>query len=138
MPSRRYYIAVLPVAHLNGKLAPIAQKCPNTEDSEAVEVQGFWYGYRRRESPNISRFGIRTKCRDLNTRPYTPAEEENRILFTASLHAVYEHKALADDWALCLADFVRQRAYATPIGYAVAACRANGGEWLDEWNSLRS
>lgn len=133
MPSRRYYIAIAPVQHLNGKLAPCRVKCPNTSEPEPEPVTGFMYGYKRKESPEISRFGFRDMCRDLNTHPYTPAEEENRILFTASLAAVHEHKAIAADWALCMADFERQDRYKTPIGFAVAACRYNGGEWLEDW-----
>ena len=133
MPSRRYYISIAPVAHINGKMAPVAVKCKNTEDPEHTTATGFWYGYRRKEAPDINRFGIRTQCRDLTTHPYTAEEDENRTLFTASLNSVYVHKKITADWALCLADFARQKEYATPLGYAVAACRANGGDWLPEW-----
>lgn len=135
MPSRRYYISIAPVAHINGKMAPQYIKCPNTEDPEQAHTRGFWYGYKRRAAPNISRFGIRTKCRDLTQKPYTAEEDENRILFTASLRAVYDHKAVEGDWSLMLADFRKQSRYGTAIGYAVAAVRANGGEWLPEWVS---
>ena len=134
MPSRRYYIAIAPIDHINGKMAPARVKCPNTEDPDHTTVQGFWYGYKR---PNIdvSRFAIRTECRDLTEHPYTPAEDENRSLFTASLMTVRDHHQIAADWSLMLEDFHRQKRYTTPIGYAVAACRANGGEWLEEWTS---
>lgn len=135
MPSRRYYIALAPVDHINGKMAPVRVKCPNTTDSEAVEVSGFWYGYRHHNRPDISRYGIRTMCRDLNTKPYTTAEDENRSLFTASLQAVNTHHSIAADWSLMLADFDKQRRYISPIGYAVAACRSNGGQWLPEWTA---
>lgn len=135
MPSRRYYIAIAPISHINGKMAPNRVKCPNTDDPEHTHVSGFWYGYKRRSNPEVSRFGIRDKCRDLNTNPYTAAEDENRTLFRASLVAVYDHKAVQEDWALCMADFSRQDRYTTPIGYAVAAVRANGGQWLDEWTA---
>lgn len=130
MPSRRYYIAIAPVEHINGKMAPVAVKCPNTEGPETFT--GFWYGYRRRNIPT-SRYGIRTKSRDLLTKPYTPAEDENRTLFTASLHATFTHKTIAADWTLMMADFRAQDRYTTPIGYAVAACRSNGGEWPPDW-----
>lgn len=133
MPCRRYFIALAPVAHINGKMAPVAVKCSNTEDPEHTHARGFWYGYKRQAAPNVSRFGIRTICRDLTAHPYTPAEDENRTIFTASLHAVYEHKMIAADWALMLADFSRQTQYATPLGYAVAGVRSNGGVWLEEW-----
>lgn len=130
MPSRRYYIATAPVAHINGKMAPQWQKCPNTDDSEHVVVDGFWYGYKRNQ---VSRFGVRQRCRDLNTRPYTPAEFENRTLFTSSLLAVYKHKTAPADWALMLIDFDRQDRYTSPIGFAVSVCRMRGGDWPPEW-----
>lgn len=133
MASRRFYIAIAPVAHINGKMAPQRVKCANTEDPEHTTVSGFWYGYRRQANPDVSRFGIRTECRDLTTHPYTTAEDENRTLFTSSLFAVYDHKTIAEDWALMLNDFKAQKKYTTPIGFAVAACRSNGGEWLPEW-----
>lgn len=133
MPSRRYYIATAPISHINGKMAPHWEKCPNTSDPEHTTVRGFWYGYKTSIAPDVSRFGIRTVCRDLNTHPYTPDEDENRTLFTSSLFAVYDHKTVTADWALMLADFADQDRYKTAIGYAVACCRANGGEWLPEW-----
>lgn len=132
MPSRRYFIALAPVAHINGKMAPNWQRCPNTEDPD-IKNQGFWYGYKRAADPDTSRFGVRVLSRNLIDHPYTPAEDENRTLFTSSLFAVYDHKEIAADWALMLQDFKRQDRYGTPIGFAVAACRANGGEWLQEW-----
>ena len=132
MPSRRYYIALAPFDHINGKMAPARVKCPNTEDPEHTTVPGFWYGYKR-PGIDINRFAIRTQCRDLSTNPYTAAEDENRTLFTSSLFAVYDHKTVPGDWALMLQDFDRQTRYTTPIGFAVAACRSNGGEWLNEW-----
>lgn len=132
MPSRRYYIALAPVDHINGKMAPARVKCPNTEDPEHTTVSGFWYGYRRPKI-DINRYAIRTRCRDLTQKPYTPAEDENRILFTSSLHAVYAHQAIPADWALMLIDFRAQDTYTTPIGFAVACCRSNGGAWLPGW-----
>ena len=135
MPCRRYFICIAPVDHINGKMAPVAVKCSNTEDPEHIVAKGFWYGYRRKAAPNISRFGIRTMRRDLEQHPYTPAEDENRTLFTASLHAVFAHRDIAADWALMIADFNKQSRYGTPIGYAVAACRSNGGNWLQEWTA---
>lgn len=133
MPSRRFFISIAPLQHINGKMAPAAVKCPNTDDPEHSEVRGFWYGYRRQAAPDVSRFAVRTQCRDLQTHPYTTAEDENRTLFTSSLFAVYDHKEIAGDWALMLGDFSRQSRYKTPIGYAVAECRRNGGEWPQKW-----
>lgn len=135
MPSRRFYIATAPIGHINGKMAPVATICSNSDDPEHEPAVSFWYGYRHRATPNVSRFGIRSVRRDLATHPYTAAEDENRTLFRASLQAVYEHKKITTDWGKMLADFSAQDKYTTPIGYAVAACRANGGEWLDDWTA---
>lgn len=134
MPSRRYFITIAPVSHLNGKLAPTYIKCPNT-DEPGTEYPGFWYGYKRRSNPSVSRFGVRYHGRDLIAHPITPAEDENRTLFTSSLFAVYDHQQVEQDWQLMLEDYKSQTKYNTPIGFAVASCRANGGEWLEKWTS---
>ena len=131
MSSRRYYIATAPVSHINGKLAPVRVKCPNTT-SEETEVDGFWYGYKRHD---VSRYGIRTRCRNLNSKPYTAAEDENRTLFRMSLNAVYANRGILHNWELMLADFATQTAYKTPIGFAVAMTRENGGEWRGDWTA---
>lgn len=133
MPSRRYYIAIAPIEHLNGKLAPVRVKCKNTTDSEHRESEGFFYGYRRAARPSVTRYAVRTLSRDLNTNPYTPQEEENRTLFTAALNATYAHQAIEEDWQAMLADFEAQSIYVTPLGFAVAMCRQNGGEWPPKW-----
>ena len=135
MPSRRYFIATSPVAHINGKMAPLYIKCPNTDNPEAVEVAGFWYGFKRQARPSISRYAIRKHCRFLQTKPYTPSELTNRQTFTASLEAVHLHHEIADDWALMLQDFSKQTKYPTPIGYAVAMVRDNQGIWLPCWST---
>lgn len=133
MPSRRYFITIAPVSHINGKMAPCYVKCPNTTDPEE-ENPGFWYGFKRRTSP-VSRFGVRYKGRNLNTHPVTTAEDENRSLFTLALQAVNLHRDIAADWALMLADFDKQSRYQTPNGFAVAECRANSGQWPARWTS---
>lgn len=135
MPARRYYIATLPVQHINGKMSPVAVKCSNSADPSQEPEVSYWYGYRHKASPNVSRYGIRSQRRDLSTKPYTAQEDENRTLFTSSLQAVNEHYQIAGDWELCERDFLQQFDYATPRGYAVARCRANGGIWPEEWTS---
>lgn len=139
MPSRRYYIAVAPVEHINGKMAPVRIKCPNISDpSEVVEVSGFWYGYRRQARPDVSRYAIRTICRNLQYKPYTTAETTNRDAFTAALEAVNTHRVVEGDWLLMLQDFAHQTRYPTPNGYAVAICREYGGVWPSRWISNAS
>lgn len=134
MPSRRYFTTIAPIEHINGKMAPVYVKCPNT-DEPGKEYPGFWYGYKRRNNPSVSRFGVRHLGRNLIAHPVTAAEDENRTLFTSSLYAVYDHQQIPGDWALMMTDFIEQKRYSTPIGFAVASCRANGGEWLDRWTS---
>lgn len=133
MPARRYYIATLPVQHINGKMAPVAVKCSNSPDPSSEPEVSYWYGYRHRATPLVSRYGIRSQRRDLTAKPYTAAEDENRTLFTMALNAVNDHYDIAADWELCMADFKRQYDYATPRGYAVARCRQNDGAWPAEW-----
>lgn len=129
MSSRRYYIATAPVSHINGKLAPVRVKCKNTYEEEK-DVEGFWYGYKRH---NINRYGIRQRCRDLNEHPYTAQEDENRTLFRLSLLAVYSNKRIDKNWSLMLQDFEMQKDYKTPLGFAIAMTRENGGEWRSDW-----
>lgn len=133
MPSRRYYTTTLPVEHLNGKLAPVDTVVHNTADLSELVQDGFLYGYKIR-GRQTSRFGIRKRARNLNSNPYTPAEDENRTLFAASLQEVYAHKQIASDWALMLVDFDKQQRYISPIGYAVAATRDNQGVWPERWS----
>lgn len=133
MPAKRYYIATLPVQHINGKMAPVKVKVSNIAAGEPAPDVSFWYGYRRKSSPMVSRYGIRAEHRMLENNPYTTAEQENRDLFTASLNAVYLHKANRGEWALCLEDYRQQLEYRTPLGFAIAMVRANSGEWLDAW-----
>lgn len=133
MPARRYYIAILPVSHINGKMAPVSVKCPDTDDPAAVDNAGFWYGYRLSKKPNVNYYGIRTKSRNLQNKPYTANELESRTLFTTALIAVREHFGVSPDWELMLEDFNKQSEYITPRGYAVSKCRANNGEWLEKW-----
>lgn len=133
MPARRYYIATIPVQHINGKIAPVSVKCSNSLDPDSEPKVSYFYGYRHFATPSVSRYGIRQKRRNLSVKPYSTAEEENRTIFTTSLHAVYEHQRIAGDWDLMLKDFAIQEDYATPIGFAVAMVRANSGEWLGRW-----
>lgn len=135
MTARRYYIATLPVSHINGKMAPVAVAVSNSEDPAKEPDVSFWYGYRHKATPNVSRYGIRSVRRNLTTKPYTAAEDENRTLFTMALQAVNEHYGVAGDWELCLQAFSRQRQYKSARGFAVAICRDNLGRWPAEWTA---
>lgn len=135
MPARRYYIATLPVQHINGKMAPVRVKCSNVAAGDTPPETSFWYGYRLQSSPDISRYGIRTEHRMLEDKPYTAAEEENRTLFTMSLQAVNLHRQIAGDWEQCKNSYQGQKDYKTLNGYAVAMTRQNQGIWPEEWTT---
>lgn len=135
MPAKRFYIATLPVEHINGKMAPVKYKCSNVAAGEPVPDTSFWYGYRRKTSPFVSRYGIRTEHRKLEEHPYTIAETENRDLFRAALLAVNANHKIPANWELCREDFMAQEEYRTQIGFAIAMCRENAGQWLDAWTA---
>lgn len=133
MPARRWFIAYMPVEHINGKMAPVAYKVANVPEGTQPDTNSFWYGYRHKYSPDISRYGIRSQHRMLEEHPYTASEEENRTLFRMALENTYLHREIAGDWELCLQDFDKQKDYKTALGYAIATCRANNGEWPEDW-----
>ena len=136
MPSRRYYITTAPVAHINGKMAPVEIRCSNSYDPESETPVSFWYGYRRNIAPNTSRFAIRSNRRNLTSNPYTDDEQDNRDLFTNSLNAVYTNMRIGTRKMLCVLDFNRQSKYTSLYGYAIAETRANGGVWPARWRRL--
>lgn len=132
--SRRWYIPMMPISHINGKIAPQSYKASNTDDPEKTEIDGYFYGYRHKFSKKNC-FGIRKRCRDLTKNPYTTAEQENRDLFSISLLEVQMHWQNEDERKLCIADFEKQNYYHTARGMAIALVRENGGEWLPEWTT---
>lgn len=132
MPSRRYIVTKAPIDHINGKMERVAIKCKDTENPEEIIQEGFWYGYRRKIS-NVNRYGIRKKGRDLLSHPYTAQELENRTLFTISLQVVNANLKEPDKRAKAQNAFLAQIEYRTLIGFCVAMVRANGGEWLPDW-----
>lgn len=129
--SRRYFITTLPVEHINGKMAPSSTRCKNTYTPEAEHVS-YYYGYRRLVK-SVNRYAIRSIPRDLNTNPYTSRELQSRELFVNSIAAVQVYRRKPIPWGLCLEEFNKQDTYQTPIGFAIATCRKNGGEWPERW-----
>lgn len=132
MPTRRYYIAIAPIDHINGKMAPVADVVHNEIDPPVDPTGGFWYGYRPRWS-NRSYYGIRTRPRNLTTNPYTAAELDNRTLFTTSLQAVNAAWSDMTKRNKCLAEFYTQKQYSTPKGFATGITYFNGGTWPARW-----
>lgn len=131
--SRRYFTTTLPVEHINGKMAPSSTRCKNTNTPEG-EHASFYYGYRRIVK-SVNRYAIRSIPRDLNTNPYTAHELESRALFVNSIAAVHAYRREPIPWELCMQEFRLQHEYSTPIGFAIANCRKNGGEWPERWLS---
>ena len=128
----RYIRTIMPLEHINGKLAPVRVKCPDSMSEEDVYTDGFFYGYSTKYS-DVNYFAVRTKCRNLTKTPVTQAERANRTLFTNALEAVFE--AMQDERKrnLCKADFEKQTRYRTIRGFAVAVTRENGGVWPSFW-----
>lgn len=87
--ARRYIIHTPPVQHMNGKLAPSSQVVHNQPDTSETE-DGFYYGYRHRKRPNISRYALRDKARNLSLNPYTPGETRQKALFTQCVQIAQE------------------------------------------------
>lgn len=133
MPTRRYYIAVLPIEHINGKMDQVANKVHNTPNPPAEPVDGFWYGYRPRYASR-SYYGIRRNPRNLTTNPYTQDELEHRTLFTDSISAVNAAWSNLTKRQKCLDEFyTAPQGYATPRGFAVGQTYANQGVWPSRW-----
>lgn len=129
--ARRYYITTLPIAHINGKMAPVSVTCPNSTGER--ENEGFYYGYRHRTAPHISRYAIRKKSRNLLRNPVTHGEIENQSLFSNSQIIADTHMLNTAEREKVKADFRRQRAYTTLRGFAFAGVYKNGGEWPEKW-----
>lgn len=133
MPSKRYFISIIPVQHINGKMSRVCDRVHDTTTPDIDSGVSFYYGYRRKSNPAVSRYGLREKGRNLLAHPYSTDETMNRQLFQDSLREISTHYSIPGDWSLMLRDYQQQHQYATPRGYAVAMVRANGGEWLSRW-----
>lgn len=133
MPTRRYYIAVLPIEHINGKMDQVSNVVHNTQNPPAEPVDGFWYGYRPYWA-NRSYYGIRRNPRNLTTNPYTQEELDQRTLFTDSLSAVNAAWSNPIKRKKCLDEFYTDpKNYKTPRGFAVGETYNNGGTWPSRW-----
>lgn len=131
MATRRYYIATLPVEHINGKMDQVSNVVHNTPNPPAVPVDGFWYGYRPYWSSR-SFFGIRRNPRNLSTNPYTQDELEQRTLFTDSIAAVNAAWSDLTKRDKCLQEFYTSN-FSTPRGFAVHETYLNQGVWPSRW-----
>lgn len=130
--ARRYIIHMPPVQHMNGKLAPSSLVCHNQPDSSETE-NTFFYGYRYSKRPDISRYALRDKARNLSVHPYTAGETATKATFTVSVELALQ--LLEDDQthSKIARDFRRQRRYVRIYNYAIAEIVKNGGEIPPRW-----
>lgn len=126
MPSRRYYIAIAPVEHMNGKLSQASEIVKNNPTSDSGQGVSFYYGYRLGNRP-LSRFALREKARNLSVNPYTADETANKQYFKSCTQVV--DAALQDPVKRASAEesFKRQSHYVYLRNYCIAMTQKNGG-----------
>lgn len=117
--ARRYIIHTPPVQHMNGKLAPSSQVVHNQPDTSETEA-GFYYGYRHRKKPNISRYALRDRARNLSINPYTRGEERVKTLFTECVALAIDMLADTATYYRILEAFKQQRKYVRLYNYTIA------------------
>lgn len=125
--ARRYIIHTPPVQHMNGKLAPSAQVVHNQPDTSETE-DGYYYGYRHRKKPNISRYALRDKARNLSLNPYTRGEERVKTLFTDCVALAIDMLADAATYYRIRKAFKQQRKYIRIYNYTIAELVKHNGQ----------
>ena len=123
--GRRYMIPLPPVGHMNGKLAPSSQIVHNQPDSSETE-DSFYYGYRYAARPDVTRFALRDRARNLSTHPYTQDEERTKAAFTDAVAEAVD--ILADPQRRASADeaFRHQKRYIRLYNFIVATIVRRG------------
>lgn len=124
--ARRYIIHIPPVQHMNGKLAPSSQVVHNQPDSSETE-DGFYYGYRHLKKPNISRYALRDKARNLSEHPYTQGEEASKAMFEQCVQTALQLLSNPTMRIRIAAAFRAQRRYVRLYNYTIATLVRNGG-----------
>lgn len=126
--ARRYIIPLPPVGHMNGKLAPSSQVVHNQPDTTHTE-DGFYYGYRYAARPDVSRFALRDKARNLSVHPYTLDEERTQQAMTDAV--AYAQSVLADPQrrAAAASAFRTQHRYIRLYNYIIATAITMGTPW---------
>lgn len=137
MASRRYYIALAPVEHINGKMAPVRVKCKNVQTEEQSEQDGFYYGYKKQATQGLSRYAIRTRGRVLSIHPYTSWERFYHQNFADSVTTIKNVKTRRpNSWRMMLAEFNTQKKYLYPWNFALAETIKNYSEWPSRWSPV--
>lgn len=125
--ARRYVIHIPPVQHMNGKLAPSAQVVHNQPDTSETE-DGYYYGYRHQKRPDISRYALRDKARNLSLNPYTRGEERVKATFTDCVALAIDMLADEATYLRILRAFNQQRKYIRIYNFTIAELVKNNGQ----------
>lgn len=117
---------------MNGKLAPSSLVCHNQPDSSETE-NTFYYGYRYAARPDVSRYALRDRARNLSEHPYTDGEEVAKALFTACV-AMAKSMLAGSEWRPnIIRAFGQQRRYCRLWNYTVAELVSHNGHPPPEW-----
>lgn len=124
--ARRYAIYMAPVEHLNGKLAPSSHVCHNQPDTSESDVS-FYYGYRYGVRPDVSRYALRERARDLSEHPYTDDEQAQKALFTSCVDLSRVLLSNPTKRPEIEHDFHKQARYVRLYNYTIAMLVKNNG-----------
>lgn len=115
-----------PVQHMNGKLAPASLICHNQPDSSETE-NTFYYGYRHASKPDVSRYALRDKARNLSVKPYTPGETRQKALFTQCVQEAQELLSNPTSRIRIAAAWRAQTRYSRLYNYTIAELVKHNG-----------
>lgn len=124
--GKRYLIHMAPVEHMNGKLAPSSLVCHNQPDTSESE-NTFYYGYRHAARPEISRYALRDRARNLSEHPYTQGEEDSKAMFEECVQTAITLLNTPAERAKIYAAYRRQKRYIRIYNYAIATLIHNQG-----------
>ena len=124
--GKRYTILKPPVQHMNGKLAPSSLVCHNQPDSSETE-NTYYYGYRYAARPDISRYALRDRARNLSEHPYTPGEDASKAMFTQCVQEAQELLSNPTSRIRIAAAWRAQTRYIRLYNYTIAELVKNNG-----------
>lgn len=111
---------------MNGKLAPSTLVCHNQPDTSETE-NTFYYGYRYAAHPDVSRYALRDKARNLSEHPYTPGEDAVKALFEQCVQTAIVLLDSPSERAKIHASFKSQSRYVRIYNYTIAELVRNKG-----------
>lgn len=124
--ARRYAIHIAPFAHVNGKLAPSSTICHNQPDTSESDVS-YYYGYRYIKRPDVSRYAIRDRARNLSVNPYTAGEARCKAMFEQCVGIARELLRDATIRPRIEEAFYAQHKYIRLYNYTIAELIMNNG-----------